>query len=102
MVNLNQVCFKEGGRRADAPCGHGDFKPNVMLKESSEKMSGEYESPKFQRSLAERLESGDLMVTFIDFELGGPNYRGFDISSCFAAVRWKETGWERNSLRIEI
>ena len=64
--------------------GHGDFKPsNVMLRESSEKMSGEYESPKFQRSLAERLESGDLMVTFIDFELGGPNYRGFDIFKLF-------------------
>jgi len=43
--------------------GHGDFKPtNIMMGESN---------------------GGEPQVQFIDFELAGPNYRGFDIFKLF-------------------
>mmetsp|Transcript_37098 Transcript_37098/g.78682 ORF Transcript_37098/g.78682 Transcript_37098/m.78682 type:complete len:330 (-) Transcript_37098:281-1270(-) len=44
--------------------GHGDFKPSNIIRHNLP-------------------ENGEFTVTFIDFELGGPNYRAFDLMKVF-------------------
>ena len=84
--------------------GHGDFKPsNIMLRERqpSSNVERQNDGRSHVKNIAEQLERGDLTVTFIDFELGGPNYRGFDIFKLFRRGQIKNNGGEPESMSHE-
>lgn len=65
------------------PMGHGDCKPSNILLSGSTPAPGEAESSSSTTAGLHLPNDSNSKVSFIDLELAGRNYRGFDIAKFF-------------------